>query len=326
MKADAALSYTPSLVQGRLADYLQLVRPRLALLVLFTLGAGWLLAGGEPDWRPLVHALVGTALLVAGDSALNQLLERHRDALMPRTATRPLPAGLLQPAEVLVLGAVLSAAGLVYLLALCTPLAAGLGAFAFVSYLLVYTPLKERTPLSTVVGAVPGAVPPVIGWAAAGGGLDGGALALFLIVFLWQVPHFLAIAWIYRDQYAQAGYRVLAVVDPHGVRTGRQMIRYTVALTFAGLLPCAQGVGGWLSGVGALALGALFLLRARAFARTPTTEQARRVFRTSLLFLPALLLLLVLDVNWNGRGDARRSHGDDLVRVKPMTAEKGWQR
>src|SRR4029077_3745496 len=142
--------------------------------------------------------------------------------------------------------------GLGYLLALCQPLAAGLGAFALFSYVLVYTPLKERTPLSTLVGAVPGAVPPMIGWAAARGSLDRGALALFLIVFLWQVPHFLAIAWIYRDQYARAGFHVLPVLDPEGVRTGRQMIVYCLALLLASLLPAVLGLTGWLSGVGAV--------------------------------------------------------------------------
>jgi protoheme IX farnesyltransferase len=297
MKVDAALPYRPSLVQTRVADYLQLVRPRLALLVLVTVGAGWFLAaGGEPDWLPLVHASIGTALLFAGASALNQLLERHRDALMPRTANRPLPAGRLQPIEVLALGGVLSAVGLVCLLALCQPLAAGLGAFAHFSYVLVYTPLKERTPLSTLVGAVPGAVPPMIGWAAARGSLDSGALALFLIVFLWQVPHFLAIAWIYRDQYARAGFRVLPVLDPQGVQTGKQMIRYTLALIVASLMPCVLGIGGWLSGLGAVILGAVFLYSTFVFAHTGTTHQARRVLRMSLLYLPALILLLVLDV------------------------------
>jgi protoheme IX farnesyltransferase len=299
MKVDGALAYTPSLVQTRVADYLQLVRPRLALLVLVTVGTGGFLAPvevGEGVWLPLVHALIGTALLFAGASALNQLIERDRDALMPRTANRPLPAGRLQPVEVLVFGSILSAGGLVYLLALCPPLTAGVGAFALVSYLLVYTPLKERTPLSTLVGAVPGAVPPMIGWAAARGSLDSGAFALFLIVFLWQVPHFLAIAWIYRDQYARAGLRVLAVLDPDGVQTGRQMIRYTLALIFASLMPCVLGISGWLSATGALFLGAVFLYKTLVFARAGTTHAARQVLWTSLLFLPGLLLLLVLDV------------------------------
>jgi protoheme IX farnesyltransferase len=296
MKLEVTLPFTSAPAQARVADYLQLARPRLALLVLFTVGSGWLLATSDaPEWGPLVHALLGTALLFAGASGLNQLLERHHDALMARTENRPLPAGRLQPAEVLAVGGILSAGGLVYLLVVGQPLAAALGAFALVSYVLVYTPLKERTPLSTLVGAVPGAVPPLIGWAAARGRLDGGALALFLIVFLWQVPHFLAIAWIYRDQYARAGFRVLPVLDPHGDRTGQQMIRYTLVLIFASLLPCVLGMGGWLSGLGALFLDAVFLHRAFVFARAGTIYEARQVFRWSLIFLPALLLLFALD-------------------------------
>jgi protoheme IX farnesyltransferase len=295
MKVDAALPCRPSLAQARGADYLELVRPRLALLVLVTVGAGWFLAGGERGWSPLADALIGTALLFAGASALNQLLERHSDALMPRTANRPLPAGRLRPVEVLALGGLLGAGGLGYLLAVHQPLAAGLGALALVSYVFLYTPLKGRTPLNTLVGAVPGALPPVIGWAAARGELGAGALALFLIVFFWQVPHFLAIAWIYRDQYARAGLRVLPILDPLGVQTGRQMIRYTLALICAGLVPCALGTGGWLSGLGAVVLGGAFLNRAVGFARDSNIHQARQVFRASLLYLPALLLVFVLD-------------------------------
>src|SRR5262245_61435778 len=296
MKVDAALPCTLSPVQSRVADYLQLMRPRLALLVLATVGAGWLLAsGGEPDGSALAHALIGTALLFAGASALNQLLERHSDARMPRTANRPLPAGRLRPAAVLALGGMLSAGGLAYLLALRQPLAAGLGAFALVSYVGLYTPLKRWTTLNTLVGAVPGAVPPLIGWVAARGRVDPAALSLFLIVFLWQVPHFLAIAWIYRDQYAHAGLHMLPVGDPRGARTRREMVRYTVVLVLASLLPAALGLGGWLSGVGALALGVGFLYRVLGFARTGTDQAARQVFRSSLVFLPALLLLFVLD-------------------------------
>jgi protoheme IX farnesyltransferase len=297
MKVDVALPYVPSLVHSRANDYLQLARPRLALLVLVTVGAGWIVAAeGETQASSLVHALAGTAMLFAGASTFNQLLERHRDALMPRTANRPLPASRIQPGEALALGTILSVGGLVYLLAFCQPLVAVLGVFALFSYVLVYTPLKDRTPLSTLVGAVPGAVPPLIGWAAARGNLGGGALALFLIVFLWQVPHFLAIAWIYRDQYARAGFAVLPVRDPRAEHTGRQMIRYTVALIFASLMPNVLGIGGWLSGMSAVILGAFFLYSAFAFARNGTTHRARQVLRMSLIFLPAQFLFLVLDV------------------------------
>jgi protoheme IX farnesyltransferase len=286
----------PSLVLTKFGDYLQLARPRLALLVLTSVGAGWLCAAGaEPNWSSLVRTLIDTVLLFGGASALNQLLERRSDALMPRTANRSLAAGKLQAWEVLVLGCTLSAGGLVDLLAARKLLAAGLGAFALVSYLLVYTPLKRRTTLNTLIGAIPGAVPPLMGWAAARGRLDTGALALFLIVFLWQVPHFLAIAWIYRDEYARAGLRVLPAFDPDGIRTGREMIRYILVLMLASQMPFALGKVGWIAGLGALVLGMLFLYRALVFADTPTAQQARQVFRTSLLFLPALFLLFVMD-------------------------------
>jgi protoheme IX farnesyltransferase len=277
-------------------DYVQLARPGLAGLVLLTVGAGWLLAGGEaPGWGSLLHALFGTALLFGGTSALNQVLEHRTDALMPRTANRPLPAGRLSPLEALILGGILSAGGLVYLFATRQPLVAGLGAFALLSYVLIYTPLKRHTALNTLIGAIPGALPPVIGWTAARGRIDGGAIALFLIVFLWQVPHFLAIAWIYRDEYAAAGLRMLPVFDRDGAQTGRQMIRYTLFLIVASVAPCALGLASWISGLGAVVLGAVFLYTAIVFTRAPTKEQARHVFLASLVFLPTLLLLFVLD-------------------------------
>jgi protoheme IX farnesyltransferase len=296
VKIDLAFPYTPSTASTRVGDYLQLARPRLAVLVLLTVGAGWLLAGGEElGCAPLLQALIGTALLFAGASTLNQVLEHHTDALMPRTANRPLPAGRLSPFEALVLGGVLSSGGLVYLLAARQPFTAGLGAFALLSYVLIYTPLKSRTSLNTLIGAIPGALPPVIGWAAARGRLDGGALVLFLIVFLWQVPHFLAIAWIYRDEYGAAGLKMLPVSDRDGVQTGRQMIRYTLFLIVASVAPCALGLASWISGLGAVVLGGVFLYPAAIFTRAPTREQARRVFRASLVFLPVLLLVFVLD-------------------------------
>ena len=181
------------------------------------------------------------------------------------------------------------------MLAMGQPLAAGLGVFALVSYVFIYTPLKKRTPHNTLIGAIPGALPPLLGWATARGRLDGGALALFLIVFLWQIPHFLAIAWIYRDEYARAGLRMFPLFDPHGVRTGRQMVLYALVLIPASVLPVVMGFGGWITALGAAILGADFLLASARFARQPTTPQARQVFRTSLVYLSALLLLFVID-------------------------------
>jgi heme o synthase len=221
---------------------------------------------------------------------------------MARTANRPLPAGRIQPWKALAIGCAFVAGGLLALLEAHQPLAAGLGVFALLTYVFVYTPLKTRSTFNTLIGAIPGAVPPLIGWAAARSRLDAGALALFLIVFLWQVPHFLAIAWIYRDEYVRARLRMLPVFDPDGEQTGRQMVCYTLLLVLAGLLPLILGMVGWISELGALALGAVFLYKVCAFARTPTTHQARQVFRTSLLFLPAVLLLFALDAMLMTRG------------------------
>ena len=296
MKRELTLPSTSSLATAGVSDLVQLTRPRLAVLVLVTVTVGWLLASSaERDWDSFVPVLIATSLLFAGASAINQVIERHSDALMARTANRPLPAGRIQPWKALAIGCTFVAGGLFVLLAAHQRLAAGLGVFALLSYVFVYTPLKTRTTLNTLIGAIPGAVPPLMGWAAARGRLDTDALALFLIVFLWQVPHFLAIAWIYRDEYERAGLRMLPVFDPDGTQTGREMIRYTLALVPASLLPCALGFGGWPSGLGALALGGIFLLSVISFARAPTRNNARRVFRTSLLFLPALLMLSVLD-------------------------------
>jgi protoheme IX farnesyltransferase len=299
MKAEAAVLTPEPLAwaRGRAADYLALAKPRVAALVLFTVAAGALLAAGRSvEWPLLVHAVLGTALVAAGASALNQWLERDRDARMRRTENRPLPAGRLQPLEVLVFGAGLGAAGVLYLaLALPRPAAALVAAVTFALYVGVYTPLKARTPLNTLVGAVPGAMPPVIGWAAVRGDVGGEALTLFLILFLWQVPHFLAIAWIYRDEYARAGLRMLPGTDPSGRRTGQNMVTYCLALVPVSLVPVLHGAAGPVYAAGAVALGLGFLARAVAFRRAHSPARARRVLRASLVYLPGLLALLVLD-------------------------------
>jgi heme o synthase len=284
-------------VRARLADYAELTKPRVAVLVLFTVFTGAVLAaGGVPDWRVLFHVLFGTALVAAGASAWNQLYERESDARMQRTENRPLPAGRLAPAEVLVFALGLGGSGLVYLgCALYQPTAALVAAVTLVCYAFVYTPLKRYTTLNTLVGAVPGALPPVIGWTAVRGGLDAEAVALFVVLFLWQVPHFLAIAWIYRDDYARAGLRMLPVVDRAGGLSGRQMVSYCLALIPASLAPVLLGRAGPVYFVGAVALGVFFLTSALRFLRSSTTPQARRVMRASLIYLPALLALLLLD-------------------------------
>jgi protoheme IX farnesyltransferase len=298
MKAVAtALPISADLVRTRLADYVQLTKPRVMLLVLATVLTGaCLAAGGIPEWAVLLHTLLGTTVVAAGASALNQWLERDSDALMRRTENRPLPMGRLQPVEVAAFGFALGLGGVAYLaLTLPRPLAALVAGITFVSYAFIYTPLKRKTSLNTLIGAVPGALPPVIGWTAVTGTLDGAIAALFGVLFLWQVPHFLAIAWIYREDYARAGHRMLSVEDPEGGMSGRQMVTYCLALIPVSLAPVILGRSGPLYLIGAFFLGLYFLTSTLAFARAVSVAEARRVLRASLLYLPALLALLLLD-------------------------------
>jgi protoheme IX farnesyltransferase len=286
-----------SRILSRAVDYVALTKPRIAVLVLFTVAAGAIFAAGRAT-NPMVvfHAIFGTALVAGGASALNQLIEKESDGRMRRTAGRPLPSGRLQPLEVLLFGSALAASGLLYLvLTLDKPSAALVAAMTFASYVGVYTPLKARTPLNTLVGAVPGALPPVIGWVAVRGTVDAEAIALFLILFLWQVPHFLAIAWIYREEYARAGLCMLPTVDPDGRDTGRHMITWCLTLIVASLGPVLLHVAGPVYLAGAVALGIGFLVPAIAFRRVRSQTRARRVLRASLLYLPGLFALLLLD-------------------------------
>jgi protoheme IX farnesyltransferase len=282
---------------ARLADYAELAKPRVAVLVLFTVGAGVLLASGRDfSFLVLLHTVLGTALVAAGASALNQWYERDSDALMRRTEKRPLPSGRLQALEVFVFGLALGLGGVLYLaLALNHVLSALIAAVTFVLYAAVYTPLKRRTPLNTLIGAVPGALPPLIGWCAVRGELTREAGVLFLILFVWQVPHFLAIAWMYRAEYARAGLLMLPVVDGEGRRTSQNMILYCLALLIVSLQPVLYGDAGLLYLGGAVLLGLAFLATALGFWRWRTHCQARRVLRASLVYLPGLLVLLLLD-------------------------------
>ncbi|HLN27808.1 MAG TPA: heme o synthase [Gemmataceae bacterium] len=291
------VSEASPLVQTRIADYVELIKPRITVMVLVTVATGGLLASrGAPDWSVLCHTLIGTALVAAGASALNQLLERESDGLMQRTENRPLPAGRLQPLEVLIFGGVFGVGGVAYLAVLLSHwLAAFVAAFTFLSYVFVYTPLKRRTSLNTLVGAVPGALPPVIGWAAVRGSIDPEIVALFAIIFLWQVPHFLAIAWIYREDYERAGLCMLPVLDRAGVMSSRQMVAYCVALIPVSLAPFMLGRTGGIYLVGAILLGVLFLGFTVSFSQRHSVLRARSVVRVSLLYLPALLALLLLD-------------------------------
>lgn len=293
----SVLAAEPPVSAARWSDYVELTKPRIAVLVLFTVAVGSMLAGnGIPDVFVLVNTLLGTALVAGGASALNQLLERHTDALMRRTENRPLPSGRLQPAEVLLFGVLLSVGGLAYLgLTVRHGLAVLVAAITLVSYVFLYTPLKRKTTLNTLVGAVPGALPPVIGWTAVTGTLDAPVVVLFLIMFLWQVPHFLAIAWIYRDDYGKAGLLMLPVVDAEGGSTGRQMLGYCLALVPVSLSPVMWQHAGLFYALGALILGVMFAWTALGFVREKSNSQARRVLKASLLYLPLLLALLLLE-------------------------------
>jgi protoheme IX farnesyltransferase len=292
-----AETQAPALTGARLTDYLQLTRPRLSAMALLTVAAGAVMAaGGAPDWRILTHALIGTALVAAGASALNQLLERESDGLMQRTRERPLPSGRLRSGEALALGLVSAVGGVVYLaLSLPSQLAAALAALTLLSYVFVYTPLKRTSALNTLVGAIPGALPPVIGWAAVRGSVSAGAGVLFVVLFLWQMPHFLAIAWIHRADYERAGLRMLPAIDPEGGLLGRLMISYCLALLAVSLAPLVFGWAGPVYLAGALLIGIGFLACAVGFARSRSVSRARVVLRASLIYLPVLLMLLVLD-------------------------------
>jgi len=284
---------------SRLLDFLTLTKPRLNLLVLATTLAGLYLASpGGVRLSLALHTLIGTALVAGGAAALNQVWERETDRRMRRTSGRPLPRGRLGVAEGAWFGIALSAIGLVELAAGATIAAAGVAAITLVSYVLVYTPLKTRSSLATLVGAVPGALPPVIGWAAATGTVTLPAIVLFGIVFLWQMPHFLAIAWMYRDDYANAGIPLLPVVEPDGRRTGRQALLYTAALWPVSLLPALVGLASAPYSAVATSLGVVFMWLAVVFARDRSADAARQLFLFSITYLPLLLGALVADRLW----------------------------
>jgi heme o synthase len=280
-----------------------LIKARLTALVLLTTLVGFYMGGRGPmDIALLVHALAGTALVAAGAAALNQLLERDHDAKMRRTQNRPLPSGRLQPAMVMLFGGMCLAAGLVYLALAVNLLTSVLGAVTLVGYLFIYTPLKRVTWLNTAIGAIPGAMPPLMGWTAARNELSGEGWVLFVVLAFWQMPHFMAIAWIYRDEYAKAGFKMLPVVDPDGCRTGQQAASHALALLLMSLCPFVFKMAGAIYLAGALVLGAGYLWFAIQFlqqlrlARTELTlVRARQLFLASIVYLPLLLLVMVLD-------------------------------
>jgi protoheme IX farnesyltransferase len=273
-----------------------LTKPRVVLMVLVTTLVGYYVAlPGLADWARLIHLVIGTILAAGGTLALNQYIERDIDGLMARTRQRPLPDGRLMPLEALLFGSAITAAGLVYLGAFVNALSVLVTTAVVVLYLFAYTPLKVRTPLATLVGAVPGALPPVTGWVAARDEFGVGAAVLFGILFLWQLPHTLAIARLYREDYARAGVRVLPVVDEHGASTERQIMSGAVGLLGVSLLPTLIGLAGGIYFTGAFLLGLAFIAAGLMQARRPSTASARWVLFASLLFLPVLLALLAFD-------------------------------
>lgn len=287
---------TPLSLRERVAAYAELTKPRITFLIVLTSAAGFALASRTGvDYVALLRALVGIALLSSGIATLNQYAERDLDGLMRRTANRPLPAGKLAPWEALAFGAGTTILAEIYLLVLVNPLSALLGLTVIAGYLFAYTPLKTRTTLSTLVGAFPGAVPPLIGWTAARGSISLEGWILFAILFLWQFPHFLAIAWMYREDYGRAGILMLPVVEPDGKVTAQQIVVYTLMLLPVSLLPTVMGLSGRIYFVGAIVLGLAFLYSSLRAAFSMSRQNARRLLLASVLYLPLLFLVMVLD-------------------------------
>ena len=287
---------TKSKFRSQLSDYFALTKPRVTFMVLLTMMFGFYIgAEDEMNWLLLAHALFGTALVAGGTSALNQDLERELDAKMLRTKNRPLPSGRISPNAALAFGVLISISGLAHLLVFVNSLTALLGGFTLASYVFLYTPLKTRSAISTIVGAVPGALPPMGGWTAARGELGIEAWVLFAILFIWQLPHFLAIAWLYREDYARGGFPMLPVIDPEGHSVGRQVLTNCLALLPVSLLPTLVGMAGSTYFFGALGLSLLFFISGLGVTTKRTNLSAQRLMRASLLYLPFLLSLMAFD-------------------------------
>lgn len=278
-----------------MSDFAELVKARLTLLVLLTTAVGYYLGARAPIIPlGLFNAVFGTALAAAGAAALNQWWERRLDALMHRTRLRPIPAGRMPARDALVLGCLLSSAGVVYLTLACNWLSATFAAATIVIYIFAYTPLKRISTVNTLVGAIPGALPPVVGWAAASGGVEIGAWSLFAILFFWQLPHFFAIAWMYREDYARAGFEMISKDDNTGVRSASQSVLFCILLLFISGAPAFLKIVSYNYLTVELVLNGLFLFAAMRFLRTQQVADARRLFLTSIAYLPLLLVALVL--------------------------------
>ena len=281
---------------GRIvADYVALTKPRLNFLVVASSAAGYYLGAPSIDASTMAHAVVGTALVAGGAAALNQVSELGTDALMRRTRMRPLPDGRVTPAEGRLFGIVLAVAGVGILAGRTNLLAACLALATILFYLVIYTPMKRRTPFATLLGAVPGALPPLIGWTASHGSIDWGGASLFAIVFLWQIPHFMAIAWLYREDYGRAGFPMLPVIDPQGLRAARQSLAYGALLVPVSVLPAAFGVAGAIYLWIALALGVVLLWLAARFMAARNDGTARALFYASITYLPLIWIAMIAD-------------------------------
>jgi heme o synthase len=284
------------IARPRLADWIELTKPRIASMALLATLAGFYLASAGPlDYWLAFHTLAGTALVAAGASALNQLLERDRDLRMVRTQNRPLPAARISLPEAVSFSAITAVVGILWLALTTTPLATLLGLLTLVLYAFVYTPLKPLTTHNTLVGAVPGAMPPLIGWAAVTGSLSWGALAVFAILYVWQIPHFMAIAWLYREDYARGGFKMLPVLDPTGDRTARQVLFQSAILLGVSVMPTFLGLTGLLYLIGAVLLGLGFAAAGMLLAYRRTDADARVLLLASVIYLPLLLGLMVAD-------------------------------
>jgi protoheme IX farnesyltransferase len=293
VRSDAAA--LPAL-SSRSRDFVALAKPRLNMLVVASTLAGYAMGEGESlGLIRICGVLLGTGLVAGGASSFNQVMERDLDALMRRTRTRPLPAQRLQPLEGILFGSAITLAGVLLIVASSNLLAGAVALATLVTYVAIYTPLKKRSSLGTVIGAIPGALPPIIGWAAVANELPLKAWTLFGIMFLWQLPHFLAIAWMYRDDYARAGFPMLPVIEPDGRSTGRQAVVYAAALVPLSLAPTLLHMAGDVYFAGALVLGLAFLWLTFRFARSRDVKDARKVFFGSILYLPVLWILMITD-------------------------------
>ncbi|QDU63095.1 Protoheme IX farnesyltransferase 2 [Planctomycetes bacterium Pan216] len=297
MSIDPAMVADRSALGLRLADYASMTKPRIAVMVLVTVAVGGFLAtGGAPDSATLLSAIIGTGLVAAGASVMNQWLERESDALMRRTALRPIPAGRVSPAEAFALGTGLGLFGTLFLATTVNWLTALLAVVCYLLYVVAYTPLKRYSSLNTAVGAIPGALPAVIGWTAMTGQLDPRAWILFLILFLWQFPHFFAIAWLYRSDYAGAGLKMLPTTEAGQRVTGVQAVAYALALLPISLAPTLFGLTGTLYFWAALACGIHYLAYSVAFMMRQCDQRARQLMWASLVYLPSVMALLMLDL------------------------------